>query len=326
MSGSSELERISFIVSIIVIIGLAILLALLYVLYGFYKKMYVRFGHEDEQIKKDIKSEFEEDVQNKKLTTAEELKEKEETNNGKEEVLPPYQTYKEAYDAKEKKKRVSNIIYNVAFGIFYVVVGVVLVFGIVYKANGEQFFFGDTTVLTIKTGSMESVEDCNGYLYDNGLCGDENRIKQFSLIGIDKVHSEDDLKLYDIVAYKNPKNEIIVHRLINVILDDDGVTKLYTFKGDSNAGCLPYEVNIKFDKVIGKYNGFQNYGLGIVLTYLQSDIGLVALSSALLFLIAYNVSEEFIDKEYTQRKLVLIDELDNMESSLNGIQGLEEHN
>lgn len=326
MGGAERLEHIAFYVSIGVIIGIALAFALLYFLYGFYKKLNVRNGHEDADIKEELKNEFEDKVRKKEIiedTISNNIEQDQnndginnELNNSEDQIVEDvtikddkkFDTYHDAFIAKGKRKKTINIILNCVFGLFYAVIAVVLVFGIVFKANNRSFFFGDTTVLTIRTGSMEKANNVNEYLKENDLLDESNRIIQYSLIGIDKVKSEDDLKLYDIAAYKNSEGQIIVHRIIRIDVKND--KKFYTFRGDANAVSSIEEKDLPIESIIGKYNGFNNYGLGVVLSYLQANIGIISIVSALVFLISYNVCEDMIDSEYNKRKLVVLDDLD----------------
>ncbi len=155
------------------------------------------------------------------------------------------------------------------------------------------------------TGSMEEAYEGNTYLKDKGL---ENQITQYSMIGVEKVNPEE-VALYDVLAFKNTKGETIVHRLIRIDSTEDGYR--YTFRGDANSGSASYETALKFDSILGRYNGFQNYGLGVAITYFKSTAGIIALSSTAVFLVAYEVSEELIDKEYKERNQIVAEAYDS---------------
>ena len=181
-----------------------------------------------------------------------------------------------------------------------------IIVSVSYKLMGETFYFGNTTMLTIKTGSMETANDANTYLDENNLT---NQIEQYSIITLNKVKSDDELNLYDIAAYEHD-NTIYVHRIIRKYTNlTTGVT-YYTFRGDANSESLSFELTITLDDIVGKYTGFQNYGLGVTLTYLQSTIGIVAMAAALIFLITYNVTEDRIETNYYKRILLISQELD----------------
>lgn len=154
---------------------------------------------------------------------------------------------------------------------------------------------------------METVNNENNYIEEHNLT---NQIEQYSLIGIDKIYSENDIKLYDILAYKSESGSIIVHRVIRIYQNEETNVTYYTLRGDANDTSSAEELTLTFDKVVGKYNGFQNYGLGVTLIYLQSNIGLVALAASFLFLITYNVAEGLIEKTYDNKILELSKKID----------------
>ena len=60
--------------------------------------------------------------------------------------------------------------------------------------------------------------------------------------------------------------------------------------------------------MIGKYNGYQNYGLGVTLTYIKSNIGIIAILGAAIFLFLATYAEEMINNEYKTRLLLLADD------------------
>jgi hypothetical protein len=60
-------------------------------------------------------------------------------------------------------------------------------------------------------------------------------------------NSEDDLKLGDVVAYENPRGEVILHRLVEINQDEKG--KYFIFQGDNVPQKDPYKV--RFNQIRG---------------------------------------------------------------------------
>lgn len=304
MSGSYRLIQIAFYVSLFVIIGLAITFSALFTLYALYKKRHIRNSHEDEKLLSDLKKKYRKELQLE--PSSNEGDSKNSSKRKSEQTLDLYSCLEDSgkkvsmvslikadEEKTRRRKRVGEVFSYIVYGVFFIFLGTVISF----KINGDTFFFGDVSYLVIQTGSMETANSKNEYLSKNGL---DNQIPQFSLIGIEKVN-EEDIKLYDVLAYKNSSNETIVHRLIN-INEKDGTT-YYTFRGDSNSVSDISETALTFDKIEGRYNGFNSFGLGVTVTYLKSSAGIVAVTSACFFLFCFNSSEDSIDKEYGQRIL-----------------------
>lgn len=306
MSGSHKLIQIAFYVSLFVIIGLAITFTVLFALYALYKRKHIRNSHEDEKLLTDLKKRYRRELEGDPEYQLEQGKEKKHSKRKKEQPLDLYSCLednggkvslvsliKRDEEKARRRKRVGEVFSYCLYGVFFIFFGVVTAF----KINGDSFYFGNVSYLVIQTGSMETANSKNEYLAKNGL---DNQIPQFSLIGIEQINQED-IKLYDVLAYKNASNEIIVHRVININVKDG--TTYYTFRGDSNSISDISETALTFDKIQGRYNGFNNFGLGVATTYFKSSAGLVAVASAAFFLFSFDVSEDSIDKEYRERIL-----------------------
>ncbi len=270
---AETLQKISFIVACLVILGMVVVFSTLFWLYGRYKIKLIDYGFEDEYLQKELYKGFE---KNKKYSD-----------------LGNYFNFKK--EKERKIQKVSSALYNILLSFFVLITFIALVF----KSNGQQIYFGNTTYLTIQTGSMET----KNIFHNEYNQLPNNQIKQYSLIGIQKV-KQDELKKMDIIAFKNNKT-IYVHRIMNIHKGNNGLT-YYTTQGDANTGSMSFEVNMTFDKIIGKFTGYQNFGLGVLLIYLQSNIGIISLVFGLLFVMITNVTENKISISYDGRLGILI--------------------
>ena len=337
MSGQEKLGSIAFVVSICVIIGFAIVFSILFALYGYYKIKNIKNGHENVVIETSLKRRYRKILNNPKTEVIDDnlyyelqgqTKESktylrvDDTDNLEENVKESTinTIYDSIIDDKRRNKKF-QIIYNIFFGILYAVLVVIFGFALGFRLGGEQLFFGNTTLMTIQTGSMETINKENKYIFENNLT---DQIEQFSLIGIDKV-AQEDIELYDILAYQSESGDVIVHRVTRIYTSSDTNITYYTLKGDANTSSSAEELTLTYDKVIGRYNGFQNYGLGVTLTYLQSNIGLVAIAAAAIFLITYNITESLIDKAYDNQTLIISKKID-IENGLVPVEKEEKEN
>lgn len=337
MGGQEKLGSIAFVVSICVIIGFAIVFSILFALYGYYKIKNIKNGHENVVIETSLKRRYRKILNNPKTEVIDDnlyyelqgqTKESktylrvDDTDNLEENVKESTinTIYDSIIDDKRRNKKF-QIIYNIFFGILYAVLVVIFGFALGFRLGGEQLFFGNTTLMTIQTGSMETINKENKYIFENNLT---DQIEQFSLIGIDKV-AQEDIELYDILAYQSESGDVIVHRVTRIYTSSDTNITYYTLKGDANTSSSAEELTLTYDKVIGRYNGFQNYGLGVTLTYLQSNIGLVAIAAAAIFLITYNITESLIDKAYDNQTLIISKKID-IENGLVPVEKEEKEN
>ena len=76
---------------------------------------------------------------------------------------------------------------------------------------------------------MSQQNEANTYLKTNNL---NNQFNTYDIIQIQKYKDVDQVKLYDVVAYRNDENIVIVHRVIE-IKETDGA-KTFITQGDSN--------------------------------------------------------------------------------------------
>lgn len=285
MNGQSRLGVIALVISILVILGLVIVFCFLFFLYSFYKKKQIKYGFEDKELNDEITSTLYK-INKKNLSRNENLI-----------------TYKDVISREKSITSKLHIVMDVVSGVIIAFLLAIFITGLTYRINNDNLFIGNTTYMTILTSSMEEKNEDNDYLLTYDL---NDQITQYSLIGIDKINSEDDIELYDILAYKHD-DIVIVHRVVEIKENDKGET-IYRLQGDSNPSSLSYEKELTFDDFIGKYNGYQNYGLGVTLTYIKSNIGIIAILGAAIFLFLATYAEEMINNEYKTRLLLLADD------------------
>lgn len=106
------------------------------------------------------------------------------------------------------------------------------------------------------------------------------------------------LKVGDIIAYREDKETVITHRIIE-LYEDEGQTKFVT-KGDNNN--TEDRNLVEFSQVEGKFQK-RIPKLGNVAMFLQTPTGiLVALSIPALIYILYRLSSRRTDKKYEEVK------------------------
>ena len=286
--GSKKLVQLVFIVSLIVVITLSITFTALFSMYARYKKRNIRNGHEDSEILEDLKKKYK--IEDEKLNN----------NNSDSIKVSLCDKIKES-----KKKRIFLLtLEKIGSNLLLIILTVLIIFIIAFRAQDNAFYFGNTTYIAIQTGSMETKNDYNTYLVSNNL---DNQIMQYSLIGIEKV-DEKDINLYDIIAFKNSDGDVIVHRVVRI--EENNGKLLFTFKGDANTSSNIWELSLDSSCILGRYNGYNNYLLGVTTTYFKSSSGIVATLAALVFLILFEISEDLIEEEYDIRKEIVAKKYD----------------
>lgn len=223
----------------------------------------------------------------------------------------------ETYYKRKKRKEVGNIISNSIVGIFLVALIGFFVWATVMKSNDQITYFGDKTYLVVQTSSMASINENNKYLKDGSIDSKDKmntRISQYAFIGIDKFKSEDQIKVYDIVAFRMD-DKIIVHRVYSIGEEKDG-HKLFTFRGDANPASMSGEINVTSDRIVGVFDGYQNQILGSIVIYIQSGTGLISVFAIAIVLMVYIFYYDRIDLRLTERYEALMKERFGNQASL----------
>ena len=315
MENNELLSSIAFVISIIVIICLTLVFSILYYLYGKYKRKHINIGSEDNKLLIEINEE------NKKLKQKADKEINREKKSFriifKEELYKFFHVkLKLKYTKNDNKLSVGKIIFSLIYSLFVLFVVFVVGISISYRVNNETLFIGDSTYFTVKTESMASIHEDNDYILENNLI---DQIPQYSLITIEKIEDINDIEVYDILAFR--VNDIVyVHRVVDINFDDGDI--YFTLKGDANPTSLLIETKVKEEQIIGIYNGNNSLFMGIAITYLQSEIGLIALFMSIAFLINVEVQEYLIDNTYEKRKKILnssnlISNNDNIRGEIN---------
>lgn len=226
-------------------------------------------------------------------------------------------SFVDTYYKRKKRKKVGNIISNSIVGIFLVALIGFFVWATVMKSNDQTTYFGDKTYLVIQTSSMASINENNKYLKDGSIDSKDRmntRISQYAFIGIDKFKSEDQIKVYDIVAFRMD-DKIIVHRVYSIGEEKDG-HKLFTFRGDANPASMSGEINVTSDRIVGVFDGYQNQILGSIVIYIQSGTGLISVFAIAIVLMVYIFYYDRIDFRLTERYEALMKERFGNQASL----------
>lgn len=288
----SELEGISLGVSIAVILLLSISYIMLFSVWHFYYKKCIIKGLEDVNFKKELAKEYKKYIYFDK--NSEELQKITQKKNQN------YSDYQMLIQEKKDANFWLRTLFRVGISLIYIGIVIIFITGLQNRLNqGVTSYFGKS-YLVIETGSMETIHPSNNDLKENQLF---NQIKQYSLIGIEKVN-EKDMKINDIYAFYNPDGQIIVHRLVAIYDDEGEIT--YQFKGDANAASAPYETDVTMDKIIGKYTGYQNFIAGVFILYIQSNIGMITLFFAICAMVCFDFFEAKVAKFIDERKRYLL--------------------
>ncbi len=291
----SELQGISLAVSIAVILLLTLSYILLFSVWHFYYKKCILKGLEDINFKKELAKEYKRHVTfNKNTNSLEKIPQKRNQN---------YYDYQVLIQKRDDANFCLRALFRVCISLLYIVIVLIFIIGLQSRlSKGITTYFGKS-YLVIETGSMETIHPSNNQLKEEEIT---NQIDQFSLIGIESA-TQEEMKINDIYAFYDPEGKIIVHRLVAIHSSEAGIT--YQFKGDANAASAPYETSVSFDKILGKYNGYQNFFAGVMILYIRSNIGMITLFFAICAMFSFDIFESKVVKVIDDRKKYLLAEI-----------------
>lgn len=199
-----------------------------------------------------------------------------------------------------------KVLFNIYKWFIYIILILIIgssLWNIIDRASGYNFSCFGLRSCVISSDSMSYVSESNKEVLD----GIDNRLYKNDLIFNMEVNSIDDLKVNDIVTYVTDNNQLVTHRVYEIVIQDD---KGYVVtKGDANNtvdGLIPFE-NIK-----GKYVA-KIPGIGIITLYINSYYGLFGISFVLFFIFLglYIAEDKKDDEENNNNKDNVLDKKQN---------------
>lgn len=214
----------------------------------------------------------------------------------------------EAIESQKRKgkKKAWAIVSNILFYAVLIVTIPCFVFALINRFSGNNIAVGDSSILVVASGSMSYKNEANPYLTENDL---NNQFSENDIIVIHKVNSEDDIHLYDIVAYHDPqRGQTIIHRVIEI--DESNGDYRLTTRGDANNATDTYHAS--FDDVVGKYTGERVQYIGVFVLFLQSYSGMVTIAAIVYCLSMIDHYGNKIEKASEERKAKLTKAIDGI--------------
>lgn len=210
---------------------------------------------------------------------------------------------------KEAKTNKNKIVFNIlgkviSYTVFALII-VIFSISLYSRFSGNAIPFGNSSLIVIASGSMSEKNEDNTYLSNI-----DNQFNTYDIIGISRYENQNDIELYDVVAFKNEEGTTIVHRIIE-ILDDNG-EEVYITRGDSNNTSdngVQYEDYLKYENIIGYYNGTRIQSIGIFIVFLQSNAGIITIVAIAYCLFMFDYYSNSYEKAVEERTNLLINTL-----------------
>ncbi len=208
-------------------------------------------------------------------------------------------------EASNKTKRAFKKAFRIIEYVIMSLITAFFIFSMYSRFSGNILMFGKHSFIVIATDSMSLKNSNNAYLTEYDL---NNQFNAHDIIGLAPYDSEDDIKLYDVIAYKSRDEVVIVHRIIKIETLEDG-SKAYHTRGDKNAVDDDnnfYGAYLTYDDIIGHYTGARIPELGIFIIFVQSNAGIITIVSIVYCLLMYDRLNNKYEKAMDERTKMLL--------------------
>lgn len=212
----------------------------------------------------------------------------------------------ESQEKVKKRKKAIEIVKTVLFCIAMVILIPVFVFSIVQKIQGNALMINNKAIMVVSSGSMSKKHAANDYLTMNHL---DNQFNTYDIIILDKVTDENPIELYDVIAYKNNEGTNIIHRVVDIGNDDNGVIR-YTTRGDAVGSSDSYHPTS--EDVIGIYTNQRIPLLGIFILFFQSYSGIITIIAVIYCLIMFDRYSNKVTQEQEKRIEILKNAMEDL--------------
>ena len=218
----------------------------------------------------------------------------------------------EIYESDEnviKKQRAAQFGKTVVYYAFLAVLIPLFGLSLYSRIKNNVTQFGDNAVMVVASGSMSVKQETNTYLFTYNL---NNQFQTYDLITVTTVKKASQLKLYDVIAYRNNKGINVIHRIID--FDTSGSEIRYITRGDANASSDSYHP--KFKDIIGRYTSKRIPGIGVFVMFFQSYAGIVTIASVVYCTIMISHYHKKLDEASDERREMLIKVFDTSKLGL----------
>lgn len=208
---------------------------------------------------------------------------------------------KEYKNSLKKKKKKCGIVECILFLPFCVIFCIIFAFAL--YANIRKDVYSETvpTLTVVQSGSMAEKHKDNDYLWENNL---NNQVQTFDLILLYKVPKEEDLKLYDIVAYQ-VDGILVLHRIVGIEEPNETHPDERYFLIQGDAVGKPDRFPVEYEQIKAIYRNQRIPFVGSFVSFMQSPAGWLCLALVLFAIIATPAISKKLKGETDERLIIL---------------------
>lgn len=235
-----------------------------------------------------------------------------EYKNGKRDIeLIDEEIYDNLAHIKHRKK-VIRTIKSIGFYGLMIIIAPFFIMALISKFNNDVTMFANKGIIVVATGSMSEIHEDNQYVIDNNL---ENQFDAYEIIVLEKVTSDGQLAIYDVISYVDDSGRNIIHRIVGKNTRADGTIE-YITRGDANNSDDRFRPTI--NDIVGKYNGSHIPFVGSFVLFMQSSIGIITIVSLFYCLVMMEAFSSKIEKAQKSRIEILSSAIDYSKETTTG--------
>ena len=165
------------------------------------------------------------------------------------------------------------------------------------RVNDDRPANGIPSIKVVKSSSMAEKNEKNKYLVENKL---NNQIQMFDLVLCRHLPAEEDLKLYDIVVYKQD-DTYVIHRIVGIEEPNEKHPNERHFLLQGDAVERPDTFPVLYSQMQGIYRDTRIPYVGSFVMFLQSPAGWLCMLLVIFALIVSPIVEKILDKASSER-------------------------
>ena len=162
------------------------------------------------------------------------------------------------------------------------VLAIAFAFSIYLNLNEDKPANGIPSIKVVKSDSMATKNKKNTYLFENNL---NDQFDTFDVVICHHLPKEEDLKLYDIVIYKQD-DIYVIHRIVGIEEPNEKHPNERYFLLQGDAIESPDRFPVLYSQMQGIYTGDKIPYVGSVVLFLQSPAGWLCILLVLYAMIA----------------------------------------
>lgn len=305
MNLDNPTSKAIFIVSLVVIAAIATGFAVAIALYAHRKALNIQKGLEDQYLSKDLSESLDE-----ALEGSEEVEAIEPASRLSASPLSAsasrVQGRRRNYWVKGSNRAAvkggssgSAKALGAVFGILAVLLALILAGAVYLHCQDQSFTIGSKHYEVLRDDNMAYGDEANDY-----LTSFSQHPGQYDLVEIDTDISIEDVLVQQIVAIRAPDDRIVLSRVIRVY-ETEGDSVALVCRFDAVPSSYDYQIGVTQSDLVGIYTGYSSYGLGVLISFVSSPLGLAVISGLLLIVVSFYAAEISIAKAYSWRAPVV---------------------